>query len=180
MLIDYRLAKCKTNCVMIIFMSGYVSLASSLHQRQHAATCLTTTRYEWFYADTCLHTLQISSLNPCFDTCITIHILLASYIWAMLTITNRHIGGQPAKVCGGRRRPPNNSAYGILLPNFPFHLPLPLLLWCTSGLNVFCIQYINMCRSLVNSSTDITMRWEENLNAKATNNWLHAFPFSRH
>jgi hypothetical protein len=50
-------------------------------------------------------------------------ILVARYCRASLTVTNTHVGGQPAEVRGTRRRLPNNSAYGILLPPCPFHLP---------------------------------------------------------
>jgi hypothetical protein len=48
--------------------------------------------------------------------------LVAKYLRASLTVTNTQDGSQPAVVRGGRG---SDSAQGVLLPPYPYHLPFP-------------------------------------------------------
>jgi hypothetical protein len=63
----------QARCVTVVLR--HVSVAAAVccmvsRQWRDATTCTATTWYWYFYANTCLHTLQLASWNPCFDMCI--------------------------------------------------------------------------------------------------------------
>jgi hypothetical protein len=67
-----------------------------------------------------LHTTSFKTLLDFF--CFLHFILVVSHLWASLTATNTHVGGQPSEVRGGRG---SDIAQGVLLPPCPFHIPFP-------------------------------------------------------
>jgi hypothetical protein len=71
----------------------------------------------------------------------SITVLVARHLRASLTVTNTQVGGQPGEVRGGRG---SDSAQGVLLPPWPFHLLFPHLLWRSSSSHTFCIQYTRL------------------------------------
>jgi hypothetical protein len=65
----------------------------------------------------------------------------AKKLWALLTVTSTHVGGQPAEVRGGRGHSQVTVHTTSCCP-LPFPSSLPLLLWHSSGLVIFCVQCI--------------------------------------
>jgi hypothetical protein len=72
---------------------------------------------------------------------VKIHLLYLSVnaIWASLTVTIAHVGGQPALVRGGRG---SDSA-------LPFPSSLPIFLWCSPGKQIFCVQYSRQATTII-------------------------------
>jgi hypothetical protein len=128
--------------------SGFQGLFTGLKRSQREADYLSPPCVEVnsaysslpsrFYTPSWYRTIQ-KPLCTCKNTDIFLMVtLIARYLRASLTVTNTHVGSQPAEVRGERG---SDNANGVLLSPCPFHLPFPLLLWRSPGSQIFCVQY---------------------------------------